>query len=431
MMVHRPRRFALAAAAIATIAGLAVLPSTAGAGTDDTLAAARERLADLQEQADDLAQRHADAEERLGELDADLHRTELAIARDQRVIERLQGVVRARALAAYLGAGRTTAFESFLGPDEVTDAVAAGRRREILDTVNRHDDDVLDRYTKARRDLDRRRDDLRDDREAAYETLTELGASAAELQETLDDAAATTAVLEERAAAEEAARRAAAARRAEQAAARRAATTTTAVPTETPRAEAPSGTAGRGTRAATPSTSPGPPTTGPPATAPPVTAPPTTAPPVTAPPTTAPPTTAPPTTAPPTPSASIVCPIRGFVSFADGWGDPRSGGRRHQGVDLFAARGTPNVAVVSGSTSLVSGSLSGLGLYLYGNDGNTYFYAHLAGYAGGARSVRQGDVIGYTGDSGNAVGLGTHTHFEFHPRGGAAVNPYPIVRAAC
>jgi len=126
----------------------------------------------------------------------------------------------------------------------------------------------------------------------------------------------------------------------------------------------------------------------------------------------------------------IVCPIRGAMSFIDSWGAPRHQGR-HQGVDLMAARGTPNVAVVSGSVRFKAGGTSGNGAYLSGDDGNLYYYFHLDSYEGAERRVAQGEVIGYVGNTGDARYTATHTHFEIHPGHGAAVNPYPSVRAAC
>ena len=125
----------------------------------------------------------------------------------------------------------------------------------------------------------------------------------------------------------------------------------------------------------------------------------------------------------------IICPMAGPSSYADGWGNPRSGGRRHQGVDMMAPTGTPLVAVVSGSVTFKHNSLGGNSIWLNGSNGDSYYYAHLSAYEGSSRGVGQGEVIGYVGDTGNASGA-PHLHFEVHPGGGAAVNPYPYVVAA-
>jgi murein DD-endopeptidase MepM/ murein hydrolase activator NlpD len=140
------------------------------------------------------------------------------------------------------------------------------------------------------------------------------------------------------------------------------------------------------------------------------------------------------TTAPAAPATSaggLICPVRGPVSFVDSWHAARPGGRPHEGVDLMAPRGTPNVAVVSGSVTMKSGGISGNGVHLQGDNGDLYYYFHLDAYEGGARQVSQGDVIGYTGNTGDASGGATHTHFEIHPGGGGAVNPYPAVQGIC
>jgi murein DD-endopeptidase MepM/ murein hydrolase activator NlpD len=129
-------------------------------------------------------------------------------------------------------------------------------------------------------------------------------------------------------------------------------------------------------------------------------------------------------------STGIVCPIQGALSFIDSWGAARHQGA-HQGVDLMAAAGTPDVAVVSGDVDFKSGGLSGLGAYLHGDDGNLYYYFHLSAYEGAPRHVAQGERIGYVGNTGDAQYTAPHTHFEIHPGGGGPVNPYPSVAAVC
>jgi murein DD-endopeptidase MepM/ murein hydrolase activator NlpD len=137
--------------------------------------------------------------------------------------------------------------------------------------------------------------------------------------------------------------------------------------------------------------------------------------------------------APSTPiaSGSWICPVQGPVAFVDSWGAPRSGGRRHQGVDMMSPRGTPTVAPVSGRVTHRGNSIGGLSWHLYGDDGHYYYGTHLSAYANeGAGHVEAGTIIGYVGDTGNARG-NPHLHFEIHPNGGAAVNPYPTVARYC
>ena len=128
-----------------------------------------------------------------------------------------------------------------------------------------------------------------------------------------------------------------------------------------------------------------------------------------------------------------VCPVQGGgLHFADTWGAARSGGRSHQGTDMMAARGTPTVAPVSGTVEHRSNSLGGNAWYVYGDDGNTYYGAHLDSYANqGAGHVEAGTVIGYVGTSGNAPEDAPHLHFEYMPGGGESVNPYSRLVEAC
>lgn len=127
--------------------------------------------------------------------------------------------------------------------------------------------------------------------------------------------------------------------------------------------------------------------------------------------------------------SNLVCPVRGSKSYTDTWGSARSGGRSHQGVDLISSAGTPLVAVESGSVQFKQTPLGGNSVWLNGNSGTRYFYAHLSEFEGSSRSVSQGEVIGYVGATGNANGT-NHLHWEVHPGGGAAVNPYPYARGA-
>jgi len=130
------------------------------------------------------------------------------------------------------------------------------------------------------------------------------------------------------------------------------------------------------------------------------------------------------------PHPSFICPIDGPLAFSDDFGAPRPGGRRHMGNDLLSPAGTPNVAVVDGTIETRAWAGGGITIFLAGADGNTYVYMHLMQIVGAVpRHVTQGETIGLTGNTGDAQGY--HTHFEFHPGGGPAVSPFPLVSAAC
>jgi murein DD-endopeptidase MepM/ murein hydrolase activator NlpD len=128
------------------------------------------------------------------------------------------------------------------------------------------------------------------------------------------------------------------------------------------------------------------------------------------------------------------CPVAGANSFRDSWLEPRSGGRQHHGLDMIAARGTPLVAVESGYIwSMSSHYLGGIGLYVKGNSGDIYYYAHMDGYAPGmAQGVRvdKGQLVGYVGDTGNAKGT-PHLHLGYRPGGGPLTNPYQLMVKLC
>ena len=129
------------------------------------------------------------------------------------------------------------------------------------------------------------------------------------------------------------------------------------------------------------------------------------------------------------PSETPACPVPG-AKFANDWGFPRSNGRVHVGTDLFAPRGTPFRAPVSGSVAIGQGPLGGRQVWLTDSGGNRWLGSHLDAF-GASGWVSRGDVIGYVGDSGNARGSSPHLHLEFHPVGRGPVNLYPVLRQAC
>lgn len=131
----------------------------------------------------------------------------------------------------------------------------------------------------------------------------------------------------------------------------------------------------------------------------------------------------------------MACPVAGHVTFSNDWGAPRSGGRTHQGNDLFAAYGTLLVAIEDGiidRTTDVEQGLGGITVWLRGDSGTSYYYAHNARNAARAGDrVVVGQVIANLGDTGNARGGSPHLHFQVHPDGGDPVNPYGTLAKLC
>ncbi|MGH3922197.1 MAG: murein hydrolase activator EnvC family protein [Pseudonocardiaceae bacterium] len=131
---------------------------------------------------------------------------------------------------------------------------------------------------------------------------------------------------------------------------------------------------------------------------------------------------------------SVSCPVGQPRHYSNTWGAPRSGGRTHKGVDVLAPRGTPIYAYEKGTiVRMGTNGLGGITLYLNGDSGNQYYYAHLRGYVnsiGTGRRVTAGQHIAFVGDTGNARGI-PHLHLEVRPGGRANVNPYPFTRRAC
>ena len=127
------------------------------------------------------------------------------------------------------------------------------------------------------------------------------------------------------------------------------------------------------------------------------------------------------------PGAGWVCPVPGARYFND-WGFPRSGGRTHEGNDLFAPWDTPVLAPVPGRVEQIVGTIGGKQFRLHGDDGVVYIGSHMDEFGADGR-VSAGTILGYVGDSGNARGSEPHLHFEIHPDGGPAVNPFPTLQA--
>jgi peptidoglycan LD-endopeptidase LytH len=113
------------------------------------------------------------------------------------------------------------------------------------------------------------------------------------------------------------------------------------------------------------------------------------------------------------------------------FGDPRDGGSRdHQGVDIFAPRGTPVLAAADGwVTGATENRLGGKVVWVWNPaSGEALYYAHLdrQEVSPGAR-VRAGDVIGRVGNTGNARGTPPHLHFGIYEPGQGAVDPLPFI----
>jgi Peptidase family M23 len=144
----------------------------------------------------------------------------------------------------------------------------------------------------------------------------------------------------------------------------------------------------------------------------------------------------------------LIFPVIGQVTYGRDFGAPRSGGS-HEGNDLMAAKKSPAVAAEAGKVKYwTTSATAGCMLYLYGESGTTYLYIHLNNdltkgndnrgkcVRGVAYTVKDGakvtagQQIGYVGDSGDANGIHAHLHFEVHPGGGKAVDPYPYLQVA-
>lgn len=133
------------------------------------------------------------------------------------------------------------------------------------------------------------------------------------------------------------------------------------------------------------------------------------------------------------PPANLPVPVQGIHAdeLANTWGASRSEGRTHEGIDIFARRGTPVVAATQGVVVRKGWNrLGGKTVTVVGPSGWYHYYAHLDDWDDPAAGdwVEAGTVLGYVGDTGNAKGTPPHLHYGIYA-GGEARNPYPLLTA--
>jgi murein DD-endopeptidase MepM/ murein hydrolase activator NlpD len=132
------------------------------------------------------------------------------------------------------------------------------------------------------------------------------------------------------------------------------------------------------------------------------------------------------------PPGRLPVPVDGVArrELVDTFGAPRAEGRKHEGIDIFAPRGT---AVRSATAGIVLregwNRLGGRRVLVLGPGGLCHYYAHLDAYAGFevGDAVVAGDVLGFAGDSGNAAGTPPHLHYGIYGLSGQALNPFPFL----
>ncbi len=143
-------------------------------------------------------------------------------------------------------------------------------------------------------------------------------------------------------------------------------------------------------------------------------------------------------------SINLIIPVEGARpdDLRDTFNESRSGGRTHNAIDIMAPRGTPALAAADGEiVRLFWNKRGGNTIYQLSADRKlAFYYAHLDRYADGlavGHQARQGEVIGYVGDTGNAEAGNYHLHFSIwivtDPKKywrGDNINPYPILRGA-
>lgn len=135
------------------------------------------------------------------------------------------------------------------------------------------------------------------------------------------------------------------------------------------------------------------------------------------------------------PPDALSMPVRDVdvARIADTFGAPRGADRRHEGVDIFAPRGTDVLSATHGIVSAVrEGGLGGRQVWVIGPAGERHYYAHLDDFAPGLAAgdvVHPGAQLGVVGDTGNARGTPPHLHYGVYGADGA-YDPLPLLREA-
>ena len=403
------RRLAAAVIALATVAGTSLLiafPAAADVSSAD-VDVAREKLKEVNDRLQDEVARYDQAvadeallTDRLGGLVVDLsaRERELTLAR---------AAARDRAAEMYMTAGAAT--PSITATDDVARLPA---RLVYLEAVSLTDRELVNRLEVSRRDYERQKV-LVDQAVAEQEDLrAEMETLVTEIYAELDAANAEYQSVKAQWEAQEAERV-----RVELERQAFLATSTTTTSTTAPRPTTTTApTVTTTTASGTTTTTPGVTTSTEGSTTP----------------TTEGTTT---TTSPAAPPGTMVCPVDGATIFTDTWGAPRPGGRVHHGTDLLASEGTPLIAIEGGRIWSPNWDADGgLGLYIKGDDGDTWYYAHLSAYVEGlvdGMRVEAGQRVGYVGHTGNASV--SHLHLGWYPGGYGhpIANPYPVALALC
>jgi peptidoglycan LD-endopeptidase LytH len=399
------RSFASAAVVVAVAIGATTLPLTVASAQDPAAVRAAQEIQAARDRASAAAQAMFDAESRLDTLEVEIVAAERDLATVEAQADSMRSSLQQDAQRSFVNSG--SSMPLLIDLDQANAGITADRQASVARgaaSVELDDFDVVMKEVRAQRaDLERQKDATAQAR-VQFESLKAAAeAEVVELAEIEKQRLADVAVQQELERQRQAKIAQEAAAASQRQAALAAAAPAPAASSGAAAAPAPSGASGSGSSSASQA---------PAAAAP------------------APPAPAPvPASPAPSNAGGIVCPVNGPRVFSDTWGAPRSGGRSHEGVDMMSPRGTPLVAVESGYAQFKTTRLGGNSVWVNGNSGARYFYAHLSAWEGSSRNVSQGEVIGYVGATGNTTA--NHLHFEIHPGGGRAVNPYPYVRAVC